>query len=45
MFFHAMLTGDLELRMLIGERSKPARGERKALIKAAVDVFVRSHAA
>jgi hypothetical protein len=31
--------------MLIGERTKLARAERKALVKAAVDVFVRSHAA
>ena len=44
-FFHDMLTGEIERRMLIGERTKLARAERKALVKAAVDVFVRSHAA
>jgi hypothetical protein len=44
-FFHDMLTVDLERRMLIGERAKPALAERKALVKAAVDIFVRSQAA
>jgi TetR/AcrR family transcriptional repressor of mexJK operon len=43
--FHGMLTGDLERRMLAGERIKPARAERKALVKAVVDLFVRSYAA
>ena len=43
--FHGMLTGDLERRMLAGERIKLARAERKALVKAVVDLFVRSYAA
>jgi TetR/AcrR family transcriptional regulator, mexJK operon transcriptional repressor len=43
-FFHDMLTGDLEHRMLIGERSLPKRAERTKLIDAVIDVFMRGYA-
>jgi TetR/AcrR family transcriptional regulator, mexJK operon transcriptional repressor len=45
MFFIEMLTGDFERRMLVGERTKPARAERKMLVNAVADLFVRSYAA
>jgi AcrR family transcriptional regulator len=44
-FFHDMLTGDLEHRMLIGERSMPKRAERDKLVEAAIDVFRHGYAA
>ncbi|MFL9913432.1 TetR/AcrR family transcriptional regulator [Paraburkholderia sp. RL17-337-BIB-A] len=45
MFFVEMLIGDLERRMLIGERTKLARAERRTLVKAVADLFVHSYAA
>jgi AcrR family transcriptional regulator len=42
-FLHDMLTGDLEHRMLIGERTMPKRTERDRIIVAAIDVFTRAY--
>lgn len=44
-FFHDMLTGDLEHRILVGERTMPGAAERKKLIDAVIDVFTRGYAA
>ena len=43
-FFHDMLTGDLEHRILVGERTMPEAAERDALIDAVIDVFTRGYA-
>jgi TetR/AcrR family transcriptional regulator, mexJK operon transcriptional repressor len=44
-FFHDMLTGDLEHRILVGERTMPDAAERDRLIDAVIDVFTRGYAA
>jgi TetR/AcrR family transcriptional repressor of mexJK operon len=44
-FFHDMLTGDLEHRILVGERAMPDAAERDRLIDAVIDVFTRGYAA
>ena len=43
-FFHDMLTGDLEHRILVGERTMPGAAERRKLIDAVIDVFTRGYA-
>ena len=43
-FFHDMLTGDLEHRILVGERTMPDAAERDRLIDAVIDVFTRGYA-
>ena len=43
-FFHDMLTGDLEHRILVGERTMPGAAERRRLIDAVIDVFTRGYA-
>jgi TetR/AcrR family transcriptional repressor of mexJK operon len=44
-FFHDMLTGDLEHRILVGERTMPDAAEQDRLIDAVIDVFTRGYAA
>jgi AcrR family transcriptional regulator len=43
-FFHDMLTGDLEHRILVGERTMPGAAERKKHIDAVIDVFTHGYA-
>jgi AcrR family transcriptional regulator len=44
-FFHDMLTGDLEHRILVGERTMPDATERDQLIDGVIEVFTRGYAA
>ncbi|HEV7833158.1 MAG TPA: TetR/AcrR family transcriptional regulator C-terminal domain-containing protein [Caballeronia sp.] len=44
-FFHDMLTGDLEHRILVGERTMPDATERDLLIDGVIEVFTRGYAA
>ncbi|MEA3094272.1 MAG: hypothetical protein QOJ04_5614, partial [Caballeronia sp.] len=40
-----MLTGDLEHRILVGERTMPDATERDQLIDGVIEVFTRGYAA